>query len=451
MKIMVYDGTFAAVDKDRRINQGYDIADKGINASLTSNLAELRALSRQLCRDNSIAVAAMRLNRDNIIGTGLSHKSCVQGADALNDKVDDIFARGVEDIDFYEREGWGRLQALIFLSHLEDGEVFLNFVVVNGKVKVQCIPATRVCNPEYKPNSQRLYDGIQFDRFGRPVGFWVCNQDYTEAYGHAAMSRPKWRFIRYRIGPRIAAVHVIDRGAPWQVRGVPYLAPAMHRIRQLDSYTDAELAAAIITSNITLLMKSEFGEPSIRPAKSAANPEGSKSNQLDTTASRQGPCTVLGVPAGKDVVFVDPKRPNPGYDTFFQPIVRQIGMSLGLPYEVLVRYYTSSYTAARAARGDVWTYFLQKRGWYIKTVCESVKYAIIQQAAANGEFEPPAVKLQAEWYGPRPVPVDEVKDVSAATMRMEAGLTSKAYEYAGLTGGDYEQQKVLIDKENNGQ
>lgn len=38
-------------------------------------------------------------------------------------------------------------------------------------------------------------------------------------------------------------------------------------------------------------------------------------------------------------------------------IIRQIGSSLGVPYELLVMHFTSSYSASRAALLEAWKQF----------------------------------------------------------------------------------------------
>jgi capsid protein len=45
--------------------------------------------------------------------------------------------------------------------------------------------------------------------------------------------------------------------------------------------------------------------------------------------------------------FEDPKRPNTALDGFVQAVFQQIGIALGLPFEILVKHFTASYSAAR--------------------------------------------------------------------------------------------------------
>jgi hypothetical protein len=45
----------------------------------------------------------------------------------------------------------------------------------------------------------------------------------------------------------------------------------------------------------------------------------------------------------------NPGRPNAQFDPFVTAIVRQIGVALELPYEILIKHFTSTYSAARAA------------------------------------------------------------------------------------------------------
>jgi capsid protein len=62
-------------------------------------------------------------------------------------------------------------------------------------------------------------------------------------------------------------------------------------------------------------------------------------------------------------VFVNPARPNPEFDAFVMSILRQIGVGLEIPYEILIKHFTASYSASRAALETAWQFFRRRRTW----------------------------------------------------------------------------------------
>lgn len=64
---------------------------------------------------------------------------------------------------------------------------------------------------------------------------------------------------------------------------------------------------------------------------------------------------------GESIEAPDPGRPNPAFDPFWTAMVRQIGMALEMPFEVLVAHFQSSYSAARAALLMAWKAFRRRR------------------------------------------------------------------------------------------
>ena len=60
---------------------------------------------------------------------------------------------------------------------------------------------------------------------------------------------------------------------------------------------------------------------------------------------------------------------------------------------------------------------------------------------APGFFDDPLARwayCQAEWHGPSQGQIDPLKEVDAAKIRIEEGLSTRARETAELTGGDFE-------------
>jgi capsid protein len=164
----------------------------------------------------------------------------------------------------------------------------------------------------------------------------------------------------------------------------------------------------------------------------------------------------VGLRPGEDIEVADPKRPNSSFDPFFLAITRQIGIALGIPYEVLIKHFTASYSAARAALLDAWKHFITWREWLIGTFYQPVYEVFLYEAISSGRlsapgyFADPLVRMAysgALWIGPSPGQINPTDEVNAAEKRIDLCLSTRAAETAALTGGDFETNMRQIRKE----
>jgi len=171
-----------------------------------------------------------------------------------------------------------------------------------------------------------------------------------------------------------------------------------------------------------------------------------------------GSGAILDLATGEDVVVVDPKRPNTGYDQFFQSILREVGMALEIPYEILIKHFTASYSAARAAMLEAWRAFTTRRQWFAARFCQPIYEAFVEEGVLLGRIALPGFVgadqlvrqawLGAEWTGPGRGQIDELKEAQAADFRIKANLSTRALEVPNLTGRDWEDVAKQRQREN---
>ncbi|MCE2830760.1 MAG: phage portal protein, partial [Oxalobacteraceae bacterium] len=139
--------------------------------------------------------------------------------------------------------------------------------------------------------------------------------------------------------------------------------------------------------------------------------------------------------------------PNPNFDPFVSAVMRQIGIGMNIPYEVLSKHFQSSYSAARAALLDAWRTFRVRREWLAVKLCQPVYEEWLADAvatglvAAPGFFADPMIRKAwsgAKWNGDGPGSIDPEKEARAARERMDIGLTTLAEEIVAYDGGDWE-------------
>lgn len=475
-------GGYTGADRTRRANQSGRIRERDADTAILPALPALREESQHLFRNNAIAGGAIRTNITKVVGTGLKVKAQIdqavlnltpEQAEAWQVKAVREFRLATEtrEIDAERMLPFSLLQGLAFLKVLEDGDVLVNMprVARPGSpytLKLQLIEAARIINRDNVANTATLTAGVKKDALGAPVSYSVLNQHpgalYRRTPGNTIFT---WTDIpAFGKSGAPLCLHLFDKTRPGQTRGVPYLTPVVELIKQLGRYTDAEVMAAVVSGMLTVFVTSEGGDPAIGPAATQINPTGDPSLQADATGMELGYGSVLGLLPGETVSTVSPGRPNPAFDPFMTAILRQIGMALELPFEVLIKHFTSSYSASRAALMEAWDYFRRRRHWLITMLCQPVYEAVITEAVARGRlaapgfFSDPLVRmawLGTSWIGDAPYHLDPLKEINAAEKRMSTFLTTHDEETAAMPQGgadwsakipQFVKEKAILDE-----
>ena len=132
-----------------------------------------------------------------------------------------------------------------------------------------------------------------------------------------------------------------DFERPGQRRGIPVLANVVEALKQLSRFTDAELTAAVVSSMFTGFIKTQDG--------AGLNGIFDKIDEHEKDTLAMGNGTLVNLKPGEDITFGDPSRPNVNFGGFVEAVCRQIGAALEIPYELLIKNFTASYSASRAS------------------------------------------------------------------------------------------------------
>lgn len=210
--------------------------------------------------------------------------------------------------------------------------------------------------------------------------------------------------------------------------------------------------AAVVSGLFTVFVKSEAGQGSLL---SGGDIDGMSQDQKQRDYQLGNGMIIEGLP-GDSIETINPGRPNDAFDPFVQAIFKQVGVALELPYEVLMKAYLSSYSAARAALMDAWRFFRKRRQWLAGNFCQPIYETWLAEAVASGRISAPgfftdplarAAYSYAVWHGDGPGAIDPMKEANAAEKRMSIKLTSLAQEKAAYDGGDWEDTVKQRNKE----
>lgn len=432
---------------------------------LLPDLAVLRERSRDLVRNAPLAAGALNTVTTNVVGTGLMLKSRVdrealgwsevQAAawQRITEREWRLWAEST-NCDVTRTQNFYGLQDLALRSQMENGDVFalLPFVPRRGnayELAIQLIEADRVSNKDRARDTQQLAGGVALDARGAPVAYHVQDQHP----GDLQVSGRTWQVVEAfgsRTGRR-NVLHLYSRRRVGQTRGAPYFAPVIEVFKQLDRYSEAEVFAAVASAMFAIVTKTD-DRGGLSPLESAVTGTTPASGTADAAkgSSWDGTLTAgLAVDLGKDeeISAFAPGRPNPQFDPFMQAMLRQVGVALELPFEVLIKHFTASYSAARAALLDLWKFVKVRRYGFADMFCQPVYQAWMEEAVALGRIDAPgyfddpglrAAYLGSEWHGDGPGAIDPLKEANAIEKRLSIKLTTLEREMAEYNGSDFE-------------
>ena len=204
--------------------------------------------------------------------------------------------------------------------------------------------------------------------------------------------------------------------------------------------------ASVLSAMITAFVESE-GAEGFAPAAGTTASEAQREVKLGTGG-------IVDLAPGEKISTFNPSRPNTAFDPFLQAVLRQIGVALGLPFEILIKHFTASYSAARAAMLEAWKFYKGRREFLTTGFCRPVYEVWMEEAVARGRIQAPGffdrpelrrAYLLSEWIGDAMPTIDAVKDIDAAQKRVALEVSSLADETMQLTGKqwtDVHRQRV---------
>lgn len=373
----------------------------GPNAVNETNLSRLRARSRDMERNNLWARSAIGRLANNVVGTGIV-------PNPKNSKVMKLWRSWAEtkECDFYGQMNIYGIQKQAMKAIARDGEVIIRLRRVKGKtlpIKLQ-VQEVDVLDSlkNYKMNEGgEIIQGVEFDADKRRVAYWLYD-NHPEENGNYTASR--------RI-PVEDVIHVYDVERPGQVRGVPFLATALLRLKDYDEYEDAELVRQKIAACFAAFVQD-------------TNPDAAETNEDGLDIERLEPGIIEMLPAGKSVTFASPPTTQ-NYDSYGKSVLRGAAGGIGLSYEALSGDYSNvNFSSGRMGwiemqrNVESWQYNM-----LVPMLCDSVWEWFISVGVLAGKI-PLSAATPTLWTPPRREMIDPSKEIAAQINAVRGGIMS---------------------------
>ncbi|MGE0650267.1 MAG: phage portal protein [Alphaproteobacteria bacterium] len=404
-----------------RRTDGWRTSGTAANAEVSAALPRLRDRARDLVRNNPYAAKGVAALVSNLVGTGIVARARVRLPEAsseetsqLNTEVDGQWARFVAECDADGRTDFHGLQALAARAVVESGEALVRLRLRPRGAGLAVPLQLQVLEADHLDASRTgelagggfVHQGIEFDGLGRRVAYWL----YPVHPGEVASFR-RLRLESRRV-PAASVCHLFERLRPGQARGVPWLAPVILRLRDLDEYDDAELVRKKIEACFAaFVLDADETEPL------GATRQEASGRRIESFE----PGMIEYLPAGRDVRFAAPATSG-GYPEYMRLQLHAVAAGLGLTYELLTGDLSQvNYSSIRAGLIE-FRRRIEALQWQvlIPCLCQPVWQRFVAVAQAAGTLPPG--EIGAEWTAPRFEAVDPLKDAKADIMAVRAGF-----------------------------
>ena len=387
-----------------RLNQAqWATADaRDINTIIEQDLPTLRTRSRYEGRNNPFVRGVMETYAHAVVGPEgpalqIECDSSKQFADAL----EKAWRNFSDDGDTSRDQTLPDLLSLQFRGLWDSGEFLLQHYLSPDGVRVNDIDPARLNNAGLftaAADGNHMIMGVERTKYGKAVRYFIQGEQY--GYGGAVPSG------EYQAVNADFIIHGRQTWYPNQVRGVPWLAPALDSIGHAREYDRAVLEAAKTAAKLSLWLENPNSEGAaltapdfyeIEAGMAATGPPGWVSKQLKA------------------------EQPTAQYKDLQNEYLRRIGRAKGVPL-MLVRLDAADHTYS-SARFDAQIFQVHARAdqaWLRRTELEPLLRRVAQFVAIT-EFKGQIPEYRANWIFNAIPHVDPLKEAMAERVQLENG------------------------------
>lgn len=414
--------------------------DTSADSELAASLQKLRARSRQLMRDAPYAKRARVIVVNNVVGSGVGMQAQVKNTRGelhrrINDDVETAWRRWscADECHTGGALHFSDLERAMISEVFTAGEVLIRLHrqrVGRSEVPLalELIEAERLADDYAVPGPVNTRMGVEQDRFGRPLAYWIRDRHPGEL--RVAIEQSS-RLLRVP-AEEIMHIRLIDR---WPMtRGEPWLHAVLRKLNDMEEYSAAELLAARMSANYFGTIES----PNDDPLPTETQADGTRQLNIE-------PGMIDQLPPGEQLKFHAPNRPNTAIDQFLRYMLREVAAGVGVSYESLSRDYSqSNYSSSRLALlddRDLWRVLQQ---WWARSVRAPLHRVWLQQAVLARAV--PSIAIESYALEPERYEavrwkfrgwswVDPTKEVTAFKEAVKAGFTTVSAVIAQSGGG----------------
>jgi lambda family phage portal protein len=295
----------------------------GPNTERQSAMPTLRNRSWDLYRNNAHAARAVTVYADNVVGAGIVPSFRGTGTRRV-ERVERLAEAHLLStaIDVHGKHDLHGMMWLAVLTMIVAGEVLIRILPRSSASGLAVPLQLELLEPDWLDDAKneefrdggRIVNGVELASDGRPLAYWLHRQAPHDLWLSGGLPGQSVRVPAQQI------IHLFDVTRPGLLRGIPWLAPVMVRLAELQQFEEAKLVAQKIAACYSVFEVIPEAEPTI------------SSETKEPVVLEPGVRQFL--PPGHDVRFSVPP-PTDGYRDYVTAQQHAIAAGMSIPFALL--------------------------------------------------------------------------------------------------------------------
>lgn len=448
------------------------------DTDIVRNLPILRSRSRDIFMSFPLARTCIETKTTNVVGTGIRPMPLPDGevlglSDTDTQELGKLILREWRYHMETELCDWERLhdvytkQAEIYRTKEHSGDAPLLFVYRDdGKfpysLRLRTIDPDRILNPYTIPVptwEQNVWGGIELDHFNGPlVAYWVA-QFHPMDYGLLPqMVAQKWIRVKVfsdKYMTRNAVLHMnVER--PNQRRGVPPLAVVLEMGKGMLRFNHEKIQKEVINNMFSVFIKSPMPTEDTFKSYGFTDMEVKQFYKIFPYDIAMAPGGMTFMKPGDTVDFANPNLGATDYKVYNETNGIIFCAALQVPYEIAMKHFGASYSASKAAFGEFYKTIKMERQAHINQVDQPIYENFIGELVMQKVIKFPKyfkdwrikkALSRCLWTGVAREVIEPLKEIQAAMLRVQMGVSTLQKEAAEFTDTNWEENAIQIATE----
>jgi lambda family phage portal protein len=382
-----------------------------------------------------------------VIGAGLMPHPCFdhgkiglsdEDAKRLKGQMRAAFSVWSMFADAGQRMPFGRITFQAMRNLVQHGEYFVALPMLEDSARpyslaCQMIHPLRVKTPSDKVVNGNIHDGVELGQYGEPVAYWVRKSELNGAYNDHSQN-----FLRIpaKVGHRWNMIHRFVGRDPEDVRGWPWLTPALKFFRDFNDLLDAELVSNIVTAAFSMFIEAGAADPFTAATNMASSYETRNRSDGQTETIRYQemvPGQIMYGDSGQKPHLLAASRPGTTFEPFTRLIKKSMASAIGIPYQVAFNDMDGiTFAGFRSAMLQAWRVYSMHRSWMGQDLCQPIFTMVAEEAWLRGDLDVPEFYplmhelTRCEWRGAPKGDIEPVKAVRADIEAINGRIKTRA-------------------------
>lgn len=427
-----------------RLRYGWRTHATSADAEIGAAGSLLRDRMRDLTRNNPHAANALSVLVTHAVGAGIVPR-------AKDKRVNALFSEWAKQCDADGHLNFFGVQSLAVREMLEAGTGMvrrrrrlakdgLSVPLQLQLLEIDHLDATK--NGDISGGKRAAY-GIEYDGLGKTTAYWLYSQHPGNATVLSSTS------MESKPIPAEDVVFAFDKQRAGQTQGVPWGAPVITSLHDLQIYEQAELIRKKLEACMVGVVTGDDEGGVGLPLDGETTP--GVYNADGEIVEKFEPGMIYHARGGRDIKFTQPAS-TATYDAYKTASLHTIAAGFRMPHALLSgRLDKVNYSSSKVGL-ETYKRTIEDLQWrvIIPLICEPIWDWFCEAAYFAGKIKNRNVPV--EWSPPRFPSADEAKDVAARVAAMRSGLLNPltAIAETGYTPDEvlagYVEWNALLDK-----